>query len=47
MKNQLKKLASLVLQYEKDRKQAHTVKCAQTVQALVGLELLRKRIGGK
>ena len=45
MQAELKKLAAYLRKLAVERKQAKLVKCAQAAQALIGLTILRRKIG--
>lgn len=45
MQTELRKIAGLLRAHTKTAEAAKMVKCAQVVQAALGLELLRKKIG--
>jgi hypothetical protein len=47
MKNELRKLAKLLRERGEKRGKDKVVKCAQVAQAALGLELLRRKIGGQ
>jgi len=46
MKDQLRKLAVRLREEAEKESKRDNVKCAQIVQAAVGLEVLRQKIGG-
>ncbi len=46
MKDQLRKLAALLRKKDEEKKKKKVIKCAQIAQATLGLELLRRKIGG-
>jgi len=46
MKDQLRKLAAKLREDAIKESERNTIKCAQIVQAAVGLEVLRQKIGG-
>lgn len=45
MQAELRKLAALLRKRAKTEDTSKTVKCAQVVQAALGLEILRRKIG--
>lgn len=46
MKDELRKLATLLREKAAQNQQDKLVKCAHIAQAALGLELLRRKIGG-
>lgn len=47
MKDELRKLAKLLRETSGKKEKEKVVKCAQVAQAALGLELLRRKIGGQ
>jgi len=47
MNEQLRKLAALLRARAKHNEKNKVVKCAQAAQAALGLQLLRKKLGGE
>lgn len=45
MQSELRKLAAHLRKLAKEREKTKLAKCAQAAQALIGLEILRRKIG--